>query len=77
MKAWFGVLAPAATPKTVIDKLAAEMARIVSLPDIREKLQTQGLQPIISTPEQSAALMKADMAKYARIIKTANIKMVN
>jgi len=77
VKVWFGVLAPAATPKPIIDKLAAEIARIVTLPDIKEKLLSQGLQPIVTTPEQFAALMKADMAKYAKIIKTANIKMVN
>ena len=75
MKAWWGVLAPAGTPKTIIDKLSSEFAKIMATPDIREKLASQGLESFISTPDQFAALMKADMAKYAKIIKAANIKL--
>ena len=77
VKVWFGVLAPAGTPKAIIDKLSTEIAKILAMPDIKEKLLSQGLKPYYSTPDQFAALMKADMAKYAKIIKTANIKMEN
>jgi len=77
LKNWAGVAAPAATPKAIIDKLSAEIARILNLPEVKEKLVGQGMDPFISTPEQAAALMKADMAKFVRIIKTANIKMEN
>ncbi len=73
---WFGVLAPAATPKDTIDKLSAEIARILALPDIKENLRSQGMEPFISSPEQFAALMKADLAKYAKVIKAANIKQL-
>jgi len=76
-KNWFGILAPARTPKEMIDKLATEIARIQANPDFKEKLATQGVEPFISGPEQFAALIKSDMAKYAKIIKTANIKMEN
>jgi tripartite-type tricarboxylate transporter receptor subunit TctC len=72
---WYGLLAPAATPKAVIDKLSGEMAKILAMPDIREKLLSQGMTPYTTTPDQFAALLKADLAKYARIIKTANIKL--
>ena len=72
---WYGVLAPAGTPKGVIDRLAAEFARIMALPDIADKLVSLGAERFVSTPEQFAALMKADLAKYARIIKAANIKL--
>jgi tripartite-type tricarboxylate transporter receptor subunit TctC len=64
-----------ATPKPVIDKLNAEIARILTLPDIREKLLSQGMDPMISTPEQFAALIKADYAKFTQIIKRAQIKL--
>jgi tripartite-type tricarboxylate transporter receptor subunit TctC len=72
---WYGLLAPAATPRAIIDKFSAEVAKVLAMPDIREKLLSQGMDPFISTPDQFAALIKADLAKYARIIKTANIKL--
>ncbi len=72
---WVGMLAPAGTPKTIVDKLSLEISRIVALPFFKEKLDTQGWEPFVSTPEQFAALMKADMAKWAKVIKTANIKV--
>ncbi len=72
---WFGILAPAGTPKEIIDKLSKEIARILNLPDIRHRLAALEMYPFISTPEQFAALMKADMAKYAKVIKAANIQL--
>ena len=71
---WYGILAPGATPKRVVDKLSAEFATILATPDFREKLVGQGLDPFHAAPEQFAAIMKADFARYAKIIKTANIK---
>jgi tripartite-type tricarboxylate transporter receptor subunit TctC len=75
LNVWYGFLAQAATPRPVIDKLSAEITRILSLPDIREKLSSQGMDPFISTTEQFTALIKTDHAKYARIIKNAHIKL--
>ncbi len=75
LKNWNGVLAPAATAKDIIDKIAGEIARIVVMPDIKEKLVSQGLDPLVSTPEQFATMMKADGARFAKVIKTANIKL--
>ncbi len=72
---WYGVLAPASTPKPIIDKLSREIARILVTPDFREKLISQGVDPFISNPEQFAALLGADMVKWGKVIKTANIKM--
>src|SRR3990172_7465398 len=72
---WYGLLAPAATPRPIIDKLGAEVAKVLAMPDIREKLLSQGMEPFISTPDQFAALIKADLAKFTSIIKTANIKL--
>ena len=74
---WNGLIAPAGTPKETIDKLAGEIARILTMPNVREMLISQGFEPFASTPEAYAALMKADSAKFARIIKAANIKVDN
>ena len=74
---WQGILAPAGTPKAIIDKLSAELMRFLALPDTREKLIFQGMEPFINTPEQFAALIKADQAKFAKLIKAANIKLEN
>ncbi len=71
---WFGMLAPAGTPKEIIDKLSTEIAKIIAIPDIKEKLASLGMHPFTSTPEQFASLIKADSAKYAKVIKAANIK---
>lgn len=75
VKMWSGLLAPAGTPKAIIDKLSAELARILALPDYKEKLAAQGMEPFVTTPDQFAALMKVDMAKFAQIVKNANIKI--
>ena len=74
---WYGILAPAGTPQPIIDKLSAEIAKILALHDVKEKLAGQGLEPFVSTPEQFAALMKASIASYTKIIKATNIKLEN
>ncbi len=74
---WWGIFAPAGTPKEIIDKLSTELAKILAMPDFKEKLASHGAEPFISTPDEFAALIKADMAKFAKIIKTANIKVGN
>ena len=74
---WFGIVAPAATPKYIINKMSSEMAVILAMPDSRDYLIKQGSEAFVSTPEQVTALIKADVAKYARIIKDANIKVEN
>ena len=74
LQTWHGVGAPAGTPKSIIDRISAEVAKLVAMPDTREKLDAQGFGPYYNNPEQTAALLKADIASYARIIKAANIK---
>ncbi|RPI43526.1 MAG: hypothetical protein EHM59_15175, partial [Betaproteobacteria bacterium] len=77
MSGWTGMFVPAGTPQAIIDKISGEMATILAMPDIVERLVNQGLEPFISTPEQFAALLKSDLAKFAKIIKDANIKVEN
>jgi tripartite-type tricarboxylate transporter receptor subunit TctC len=71
---WYALLAPAGTPKDIIAKLQAEIAKILQMPDIRDKLSAQGGEPVGSTPEQLAALMRSESARYAEIVKRGNIK---
>lgn len=72
--AWFGLVAPAATPKDVIKKIAVETARILQLPDVKPRLAELGAEPIGSTPEQFSAHIKAEIAKWAKVIKDANVE---
>jgi tripartite-type tricarboxylate transporter receptor subunit TctC len=71
---WFAILAPAGTPKTVVDKLSAQIAKVIEMPDVKETFVSQGIDPWYQSPEQFAALLRSDTARFAQLIKTANIK---
>ena len=71
---WFGVLAPAGTPQPIVQKLSGELYRIITMPDVKEKLESLGAEPFFSNSESFAALLKNDMARYTKVIKAANIK---
>jgi tripartite-type tricarboxylate transporter receptor subunit TctC len=70
---WFGLLAPAGTPKPVIDRLNAEVRRILAMPEFREKVAAQGLEVFASTSEQYGGMLTAESEKFARIVKAAGI----
>lgn len=72
---WYGVLAPSAVPREVITKLNAEINMILASNEIRERLATQGAEPAGIPPEQFAGLIKADLSKWAKVVKAANIKL--
>ena len=76
-RSWYGIVAPAGVPKAIVDKMSAEIGRIIAMPDTREKLNAQGVEPRFLNPEQFAALMKSDIALWEKVIKTANIKLEN
>jgi tripartite-type tricarboxylate transporter receptor subunit TctC len=71
---WQGLGAPAATPKEIIDKISAEVAKLVAAPDTKEKLAAQGFEPFYNNPQQTAALVKRDIERFGKIIKEAGIK---
>jgi tripartite-type tricarboxylate transporter receptor subunit TctC len=73
--AWFGLLAPAGTPKGIVNRLAAETQRILKLPDVHERIAALGAEPVGSTPEQFAAHIKSEIAKWAKVIKEANVEL--
>ena len=68
-----GLLAPAGTPKAVVDKLFAEVQRITALPEIKERLTTLGAEPSAMTPEQFGAWLKAEIPAMAKIVKDEKI----
>ena len=72
---WAGLLAPAATPKPIVNKLATEIAAVMALPEVKEALGAMGLQSLAIPPEQFTQMIKSDTAKFDTLIKTANIKL--
>jgi len=73
--AWHGLLAPAGTPMPIVERLAAETAKVLRLPEVRNKLMDLGLEPIGDTPAQFAATVRADYDKWGKAIRAANIKL--
>ena len=71
---WIALLAPAATPAAIIDKVAADVKEAVSAPDVREKLIAQGAVPQASTPKELQALIDKDRGRYGRIIREKGLK---
>jgi tripartite-type tricarboxylate transporter receptor subunit TctC len=75
MRFWYGILAPAGVPKDVLDRLSAEIGKIVVAPDMKEKLASQGADPFVNSPDRFAGIIQSDMARYDKVIKAANIKL--
>jgi len=70
---WFGVLAPAGTPKATLDKVSADIATVLKMPDVAEKLLAQGSIPAPTMPAELDAINKSDTERYGRILKDAGI----
>lgn len=71
---WLGIMAPAGTPKDVIERLNAEIAKVIAKPALREAWAKQGAVPMTMTPAQFETYMKGDIDKWAKVIKQAGIK---
>jgi tripartite-type tricarboxylate transporter receptor subunit TctC len=74
VSSWVGILAPAQTPRAVVDKLNRELNAVLVSPDIAEKLATLGITATPGTPDAFGAQIKADLAKYGKVVKAAGIK---
>ena len=72
---WFGLLAPAETPRPIVDKLNAEIVRVLRLPEFKQKLAEQGAEAVPSSPEEFSAHIQAEIAKWAQVIKTSGVRM--
>jgi tripartite-type tricarboxylate transporter receptor subunit TctC len=73
---WFGMLAPVATPRPIVEKLRAEIVKNLQMPDVRERCAAVGLEIVGSTPAELSAFVRQDMAKWAKVFKDANIPRI-
>jgi len=77
LREWWGLLAPAGTPTAIVDKLSRETAAVVARPEVTKRLAELGMDPFVSTPDHFSALMNRLTARFAEIIKGANIRLDN
>jgi len=75
VNSWYGMMAPAGTPKAIVQLLQRETAKALKAPDVNERLRAGGLDPVGNTPEEHAAQLRADLARWAKVAKTAKIKI--
>ena len=71
--AWYGVLATARTPKTIVNRLHDEIVRALALPDVKERLNNVGFELVGGTPDEFAAFIKSEIAKWTRVVRDAHI----
>ncbi|MSQ64155.1 MAG: tripartite tricarboxylate transporter substrate binding protein [Betaproteobacteria bacterium] len=73
--AWFGFMAPANTPAAVVNKVHADVVKIIALPEIRERMLTQAADPVGNTPQEYAVFINAEIVKWARVVKQSGAKV--
>ncbi|MGZ5096074.1 MAG: Bug family tripartite tricarboxylate transporter substrate binding protein [Burkholderiales bacterium] len=73
VKALRGMLAPRGTPKAIVSRLSGELAKILAMPDMKEKMSAHGMTPYFTTPEELRSRMQTDFVKYAQALKTVNV----
>jgi len=66
---WYGMLAPAATPKPIVDKLNTELVKVLNSADVKERMAKEGAEPMPTTQAEFAAFQKAEIAKWAKVVK--------
>jgi len=71
---WFGFIVPAGTPKEIVALLHREIVKLGTLPDVREKLNALGFEPVGNTPDEFAAQIRRELPKWAKLVRDANIK---
>ncbi|MCA3150028.1 MAG: tripartite tricarboxylate transporter substrate binding protein, partial [Rhodocyclaceae bacterium] len=74
MPSWFGLLAPAGTPRPIIDRLHQAMVRVLAIPELREQLVAQGADPVANTPDQFGEQIREELKLWAQFIKQTGIK---
>jgi tripartite-type tricarboxylate transporter receptor subunit TctC len=71
---WYALLAPANTPKDIVNRLHGEMVKILQQPEIRQRFAGDGAEPVGNTPDQFAAYIKTELAKWAKVARAAGIE---
>ena len=71
---WFGLFAPAGTPAAIVDKANADLVQVAAQADLRQRLTELGLEASLTSPQELAAVIKTDTAKWAKVIQEAHIK---
>lgn len=71
---WYGILAPAGTPREIVNRLNSEIHKALASPDMKERLANSGVDPLVSTPEHFASFIKSEMTRYAKVVKDAGLK---
>ena len=72
---WVGILAPANTPRPIVDRLQNEIAAVMQMPDVRERYSVLGIDPVANKPEEFGAQIRADLARWGPVVKQANIRI--
>jgi len=72
---WTGIFAPAKTPPVIISKLQRELSQVLQSPFVKERYATLGIEPVGNTPEEFAAQVRADLARWQEVVKAANVKV--
>jgi tripartite-type tricarboxylate transporter receptor subunit TctC len=75
MSTWYGVWAPAGTPAAVVQRLSSEISAIVRLPEVRTQFEKLGAEPVGNTPAEFTAFAKAELVKWAGIVKQSGAKV--
>jgi len=71
---WYGILVPAGTPRSIIARLNLEFTKALQVPEIRDRLRREAVEPVGSTPEQFDAYLKSDVVKYEKIVKASGAR---
>ena len=71
----YGILAPAGTPRDIVNRLNGELIKIIAMPDTKEKMQNAGFEPLSSTPEKFAEFIKTETVRWGKIIRDVNLSV--
>uniref|UniRef100_UPI00374D5F28 tripartite tricarboxylate transporter substrate-binding protein n=1 Tax=Rhodoferax sp. TaxID=50421 RepID=UPI00374D5F28 len=72
---WYGVVGPAGIPAAIVKQLNETLATVLGAPDLREKLSVEAIEPMVMSPEQFAAFIKTDIARWTKLAKDRNIQL--
>jgi tripartite-type tricarboxylate transporter receptor subunit TctC len=71
---WYALMAPANTPREIVQRVSTEIARVVQLPDVRDRLQALGAEPVGASPDQLATTIRTESARWVKVVRAANIR---